>query len=128
MKREVRLEVIYPHPPERVWRALTARRALAKWLMPNDFEPRLGHKFRFTGARREGDRDVIECEVITLDAPCRLAYTWRHAPDETPSIVIWTLEPVAAGTRLRLEHRGSDDATATIATATAGWTARLDAV
>jgi hypothetical protein len=41
------LEVIYPYPVERVWRALTDSRALAKWLLPNDFEPRLGHKFSF---------------------------------------------------------------------------------
>jgi uncharacterized protein YndB with AHSA1/START domain len=30
-------EVVYAHPPGRVWRALTDSAALADWLMPNDF-------------------------------------------------------------------------------------------
>ncbi len=47
MRREIRLDIIYPHPPERIWKALTDSRSLAKWLMPNDFQPRLGHRFRF---------------------------------------------------------------------------------
>ena len=40
-------EVFYSHPPERVWLLLTNRRALAAWLMENDFEPRVGCKFSF---------------------------------------------------------------------------------
>jgi uncharacterized protein YndB with AHSA1/START domain len=27
-----------PHPPEKVWRALTQSALVAEWLMPNDFE------------------------------------------------------------------------------------------
>ena len=40
-------EARYPHPPERVWRALTDRAELAAWLMPNDFSLREGARFRF---------------------------------------------------------------------------------
>ena len=36
-----------PHPPEKVWRALTQGPLVADWLMPNDFEPVVGHRFRF---------------------------------------------------------------------------------
>ncbi len=43
----VKMDVFYPYPPERVWQVLTNRRALAAWLMENDFEPRVGHKFQF---------------------------------------------------------------------------------
>jgi uncharacterized protein YndB with AHSA1/START domain len=105
------LEMIYPYPVERVWRALTDSRALAKWLMPNDFEPRLGHKSCFVG-EPGGVGQMIECEVIELERPCRLSYTWRDPSGRPPSIVTWTLMPVAEGTCLRLEHRESDTAVA----------------
>jgi uncharacterized protein YndB with AHSA1/START domain len=106
------LEVIYPYPVERVWRALTDSRALAKWLMPNDFEPRLGHKFCFVREPRGAEREVIECQVVELQRPVRLAYTWQDQSGRPPSIVTWTLTPLAEGTHLRLEHRESDTAVA----------------
>lgn len=105
MGQDVKLEVFYPHPPERVWRILTNRRALADWLMDNDFEPCLGCKFQFHNPLLPG-LAVIDCEVIALDAPKRLVYTWQERQMSYPSIVTWTLEPVPGGTQLRLEHRG----------------------
>ena len=47
MAREVLLSAIYPQPPRDVWRTLTDRDLLAQWLMPNDFEARVGHRFTF---------------------------------------------------------------------------------
>ncbi|GAB3975017.1 hypothetical protein GCM10029978_058060 [Actinoallomurus acanthiterrae] len=35
------------HPPARVWRALTDPDLMARWLMPNDFKPAIGHAFTF---------------------------------------------------------------------------------
>ena len=104
MGQHVKLEVYYPHPPEQVWRILTNRRALAAWLMENDFEPCLGHRFQFRNPLLPG-LDVIDCEVIALDAPKRLVYTWQERQTPYPSIVTWTLEPVQGGTQLKLEHR-----------------------
>ena len=100
------MDIVLPQPPEQVWRAITDAKALAKWLMPNDFHPRIGHRFRFQPKRdREKRREgVIECEVIELDAPHRLAYTWRESAEGAPDLVTWVLEPVEAGTRVRLEH------------------------
>jgi uncharacterized protein YndB with AHSA1/START domain len=40
-------EVFHPHPREQVWAALVDPKALGLWLMPNDFEPRVGHAFTF---------------------------------------------------------------------------------
>jgi uncharacterized protein YndB with AHSA1/START domain len=45
--RSIRKEIFLPHPPEDVWAALTDPQALAEWLMPNNFEPVVGRKFRF---------------------------------------------------------------------------------
>ncbi len=111
MSARVEMDVVLPHAPEQVWRALTEAGALAEWLMPNDFKPRLGHQFRFRPrrGRDRGLRGEVRCEVVELEAPRRLAYTWREQPEQTPDLVTWTLEPVEAGTRLRLEHTGPAD-------------------
>ena len=63
---QLNFAVFYPHPPERVWRAITDRRALAAWLMDNDFEPRLGHKFQFFAQSLPGLKPTINCQVIEL--------------------------------------------------------------
>ena len=34
-------------PSEQVWRAITDSATLAEWMFPNDFEPRVGHRFTF---------------------------------------------------------------------------------
>jgi uncharacterized protein YndB with AHSA1/START domain len=73
--------------------------------MPNDFEPRVGHKFQFRAKPMPGWRGYVDCEVLEVVAPRRLAYTWIGDEDwKEPTIVRWTLEAVEGGTRLRLEH------------------------
>ncbi len=119
MRRDVKLQVFYPHAPERVWRMLTSRQALSAWLMDNDFEPRLGHQFCFQAHSLPGLDGTVHCQVTVLDAPKRLAYTWQDALMARPSQVTWTLWPVEGGTQLRLEHRGwaceSDPVSASLA-------------
>lgn len=104
MNQTVMLEVFYPHSPERVWQALTDRRALAAWMMDNDFEPRLGHKFHFRQAVLPGVDRCIWCEVIELEPPKRLAYCWQEEQTEHSTIVTWTLTAVTGGTTLQLHH------------------------
>lgn len=106
MLRNVKTEVFYPYPPERVWQVITNRRALASWLMENDFEPKVGHKFRFETKAQPGINNTIYCEVIKLDEPRCLSYTWRGNFMCQPSIVTWRLLPVEGGTKLQLEHTG----------------------
>ena len=115
MDARVELDVELPHPPKRVWKALTDSSLLAEWLLPNDFRPRIGYRFRFsrpkTGAR-------IACKVIEMEAERRLAFTWRERPEDLPDLVTWTLEPVEAGARLRIEHVQASPAP--VASGTAG--------
>ncbi len=75
MKRDIKLEAVYPYPPERVWRALTDSQAMADWLMDNDFKPEVGHKFRFTAPDSRGWRGYVDCEVLEVDPPRKLSYT-----------------------------------------------------
>ena len=100
------VEVTYPQSIWQVWDALTRREALATWLMPNDFEPRVGHRFTFHIAPQHGWSGSVECLVIELDAPHRVAYTWRGGQGQPETIVTFTLKPGEGGTFLRLEHTG----------------------
>ncbi|MDQ2686708.1 MAG: SRPBCC domain-containing protein [Armatimonadota bacterium] len=113
----VQMDAVYPHPPAHVWQALTNPDTLAKWLLPNDFAPCLGHRFTFRDGRR-----TIHCEVTAVEEARRLTYTWRRG-QEPLSVVTWTLEPVQDGqaTRVRLTHTG-------LPSCCAGWGARMGRV
>lgn len=100
------IEITYPHRIERVWRALTSRDALATWLMPNDFEPRVGHTFTFRAQPQEGWSGVVHCRVTALDPPHRVAYTWQGGDELPETLVTFTLASAGEGTHLRLEHSG----------------------
>ncbi len=97
-----------PHPPEKVWRALTEADLLARWLMVNDMKAVVGHKFTFK-APPMGDWDgTVHCEVLEVEAPKRLRYSWKGGPAQSrlDTTVTWTLTATATGTRLALEHAG----------------------
>ena len=104
MKRSIRKRVHYAHPPERVWRALTSREALAAWLMPNDFEPRVGHRFQFRTDPAPGFDGVVHCEVLEMEPPHRMVWSWRGGKIDTE--VAFSLAPVAGGTELYFEQTG----------------------
>jgi len=107
VKRDLRFEVTYPHPPERVWRALTDPAAMREWLMDNTFaEARVGHQFQFRTTPAPGFNGIVDCEVTLVEPPRRLAYTWYGGWLGRPTVVTYTLEPVPEGTRLCLEHTG----------------------
>ena len=111
MKGQVKLSVFYPYPPEKVWQALTDCRVLNAWMMKNDFEPRLGHKFKFESNSLLGIKTIIHCEVMELDEPKCLIYSWQDGVTREPSLVIWTLTPVEGGTQLQLKHQPTGYAT-----------------
>lgn len=104
MKKDIKLEAFYPYPPERVWRAMTDARALAKWLMPNDFEPRIGHRFQFRTKPAPGFDGIVHCEVLEMEEPRVLSFSWRGGPIET--VVKFSLEPAPNGTKLFFEQTG----------------------
>ncbi len=47
--QSVIMEREFPHPPERVWRALTQPQLIQEWLMKNDFQLLIGHPFELRG-------------------------------------------------------------------------------
>jgi uncharacterized protein YndB with AHSA1/START domain len=123
--RSVVIERIMPHPPEKVWRALTQTPLLEEWLLPNDFQAIAGHRFNFQAPPRPGWDGSIDCEVLTVEAHERLAYSW-NVSSETASglktLVTWTLTPIQKGTRVRMEQSGfRPDQSQASGGATYGW-------
>jgi uncharacterized protein YndB with AHSA1/START domain len=98
-------------PVQNVWLAITDRRMLALWLMENDFEPRLGARFALRRADpMSGWRGWVECEVIELEPPTRMVWSWSDgAGVEMTSRVIFELQEEGTGTRLTLRHIGDTD-------------------
>jgi uncharacterized protein YndB with AHSA1/START domain len=102
--RALVIERVFPHPPEKLWRALTENQLVAQWLMKNDFEPVIGRKFKFQSEPVPNWDGVINCEVLIVEHLKRLSYSWTTMGVEF--LVQWTLTPAEGGTHLRMEQSG----------------------
>lgn len=104
------LERELPHPPEKVWRALTQQPLIEDWLMANDFEPKVGHRFTLKAPASQYWNGVTVCEVLVVEPCTRLSYSWNATGEEAArgprTVVDWTLEPKTGGTLVRLEQSG----------------------
>jgi len=122
--RSVVVERELPFPPDKLWRALTQPHLLEEWLMKNDFDPTVGHRFSLRGDWG----GVLDCEVLAIEPLRSLSYTWNFAhPDPAyglESVVTFTLTPTATGTRLRMEQAGfRPDQKQALGGAVHGWNA-----
>jgi uncharacterized protein YndB with AHSA1/START domain len=95
----VTVERDFAHPPEKLWRALTQPHLIEEWLMKNDFKPAVGHAFKLSG-----DWGAASCEVLEIDPPKMLSYTWNAMGLE--SVVTFTLTKTGSGTHLRMDQAG----------------------
>ena len=119
-------------PPERVFQALVEQEQLHVWwgaepsveLSTFEMDPRVGGRWGFEctpraghshgevgeQARRRGANSfVAHGEILELERPRLLAYTWFanwHADDKRRTVVRWELEPTQGGTRVRVTHSG----------------------
>lgn len=107
MTKTIRRELQFPQPPEVVWRSLTDSAALAEWMYPNDFEPRVGHRFAFRVPPKPGLEAglVVQCEVLACVPASELVFTWVVS-DFLDTRVSYRLERDGAGTRVLFEHAG----------------------
>jgi len=111
MKHTIYKEISLPQPPEQVWRAISNRAALADWMYPNDFEPRVGHRFSFHVPPKPEvgfDGLIVNCEVLECDPPNQLVFSWSAGGPVDNTQVSFRLEPDGEGTRLFLAHSGFD--------------------
>jgi uncharacterized protein YndB with AHSA1/START domain len=97
--RSVVVEREMPFPPDKIWRALTQPHLIEEWLMKNDFNPVVDHRFNL-----RADWGAVDCQVLVVEPNKTLSYTWvAHGLE---SVVTWALTPTKTGTHLRMEQSG----------------------
>lgn len=120
--------------PQRIFRALTDPAELPMWWGPSGFttpeiriDLRVGGGYRFGMQPPDGDLFHLVGEFLEIDAPHRLAYTFRWEdpdPDDLETVVRLSLE--ADGSRTLVSLRQSPFATeARLALHRDGWTDSL---
>lgn len=125
MKLDVRLDTHFPRPPEAVWAALTDSAALAGWLMENDFEPVVGRRFTLRGRAMPGWRGWTDCQILALEPPRRMVWSWLSTDIGEPTTVVFELLPDGGGTRLMLSHTG-ETGDVMVRLTNAGWRAKME--
>ena len=89
---------------------LTQAPLMERWLMKNDFEPVVGHRFTFRAKPMPQWNGVTDCEVLVVEPLRRLAYSWADSGAEAAggmkTVVTWTLMPRPGGTLVRMEQSG----------------------
>lgn len=112
MRKEIKQSWRFKQSPEEVWEYLTKPELIGQWLMKNDFQPIVGHKFRFTFVPKLDSKykGAVDCEVLEVRPFSKLSYSWKGAANDGSrtfnSIVVWTLLPNDSGTELQLLHDG----------------------
>ena len=95
------------HPPAKVWAALTTAEGLASWFGDQasiDLRPGGAAQMTFSTG------DTVHMRVERVDEPTVFGFTWHiyGLPEDDPrrTYVEFTLEPTAAGTRLKMVESG----------------------
>jgi len=125
MRLDIALDERLPHPPERVWQALTDAATICGWLMAtDDFRPEVGARFKLK-TEHLSPTGWIDAEVLELDPPRRMVWAWSSNDGNPPSRVTFELEPENGGSRLRLTHEGEIEP-AIGAILADGWPGRIE--
>ncbi|HEY0689773.1 MAG TPA: SRPBCC domain-containing protein [Kribbella sp.] len=77
----IRVDQFLPHPPGKVWRALTDPELIAQWLMPGDFRLEIGHRYtmRAQPVAATGFSGAVQAEVLAFEVEKLLRIGWRDA-------------------------------------------------
>jgi uncharacterized protein YndB with AHSA1/START domain len=100
------IERVFNTEISKVWEAITNKDIMKKWYFDlEEFKPEVGFKFSFLGG--EPPKVYVHlCEIIEIDIEKKLAYTWVYEGFAGVSTVIFELESVEQGTKLKLTHKG----------------------
>jgi uncharacterized protein YndB with AHSA1/START domain len=109
---EIRIVQEYPHPVGTVWRALTDPALVPRWTAtgagarPVGFAPEVGTRFQYVGKPKPGWAGIVDCELLELDPPRLLRFSWTDHGGGPTTDVAFRLESIPAGTRLSFRHTG----------------------
>lgn len=108
MKSQVLIvETVYNIPKNIVWKALTDNNELKHWYFQlEDFIPKKGFKFEFTGGTEDGEKYLHLCEITEVIEEQKLAYSWEYEGYPGFTILSWELFDENGKTRLKLTHTG----------------------
>ncbi len=106
--RSLVIEREISHPLDKVWRALTQGALMEEWLLKNDFQPVVGHKFKLRAPPMPQWDGIVDCEVLEIEPQKRLSYSWNvgEAATGIATVVTFTLTPIESGVLLRMEQSG----------------------
>lgn len=141
-------EIHIAAPPARVFQALIDREQALQWVKNDaydtvvwDFDARPGGRWHWVvrendpAAKHAATYKVSEFdhwgEVLEIDPPRLLAYTWFtnfHDPPSIRTVVRWELSPVDGGTHLKVTHSGLAKLPKARADYSQGWPGLLQAI
>jgi uncharacterized protein YndB with AHSA1/START domain len=110
---DIRIVRDYPHPPAKVWRAVTDPGLVPLWTAtgqggrPVGFSAVVGTRFQLVARPRPGWRGIVDCEVLEVREPSLLRFSWVGDEGGAATYVTYRIEPHAGGgTRFTYEHTG----------------------
>jgi uncharacterized protein YndB with AHSA1/START domain len=122
-------EIFIAAPCERVFEALTDPEQAMRWWGQNeryhltrfDIDSRVGGKWSLSGASMKMGDINVHGEVLELDPPRKLSYTWISSWMPKTTTVVWELENRNGGTHVKLTHTGFAGDTEQANNHTIGW-------
>jgi uncharacterized protein YndB with AHSA1/START domain len=103
-------DVILEADADRVWKALTNKDELSRWMMmPTNFNPKVGAKFYFQANPNEEWTDKVTGKVKELDKNKKLSFTWNSDQLRNETLVTFTLSEKENKTELKLIHSGWEE-------------------
>jgi uncharacterized protein YndB with AHSA1/START domain len=103
---DIQLEHELAASPDLVWRVLSERELLSRWMMENDFAAIVGHRFTFRAKPMPFWDGIVRGEVKEVRPAERLVYSWIGASDMPETTVSWLIRPAQSGTHLTFNHTG----------------------
>lgn len=102
----------YPHPIAKVWLVMTDPALMPLWTSTGragrteGFAPQVGNRFQLIARPTPGWRGIVDCEVLEVEPPSWLRYSWVGDEGGEPTFVTQRLAAIPGGTRLTYEHTG----------------------
>jgi uncharacterized protein YndB with AHSA1/START domain len=126
-------EIFVAAPRERVFEALTDPQQALQWWGQSDryrlsdfsLDPQVGGKWSSSGSSQNMGSFKIEGEILEIDPPHRLAYTWLSSWMPKNTRVLWELETKDGGTLVKLTHTGFAGDADQAKNHTTGWSSVL---